>query len=166
MVNVKLSALTRCVVAVGAVLMVLGVSACGSSGKTGTGKSGSSASSGLSQAALVSQATKICTKHNDLITAGSQKMLAGGSFPTPKVFAKFAFGTLVPQYTDIANELSALKPASNAAAYTAWLSNTRAVIAEIQKDPMKVQHGSTFKTVNAEAKALGLSPACNAGPSS
>lgn len=153
MVNVKLSALTRRVFAVGAVLTALVVSGCGGS-------------SGLSHSALVSKAKAICTKHNNVITAGSAKMLAGGSLPTPKVFAGFAFGTLVPQYTDIVNSLQALKPASNVTAYHTWLSNSRAVIAEIKKDPIKVQHGSTFTSVNAESKALGFSPACNAGPSS
>lgn len=154
MVNVKLSALTRRISAVGAVLTVVAASGCGSS------------SSGLSHSALVSKATAICTKHNNLITAGSQKMLAGGSLPTRQVFGKFVMGTLIPQATAIVNEASALKPgSSDAAAYRTWLANSRTVLTEIKADPTKVQHPSTFTAINNEAKALGLSPACNAGPS-
>lgn len=151
----------------GALLVALAIAGCGSSkSSSSSGSTTGSASTGLSKAALVSSADAICTRHRAVITAGSQKMLAGGKLPTPATFGKFAMGTVIPQTSAQVQELSALKPsASEASSYDQWLASLRTTVAKMKQNPVVIQHSATFKTVNGQATALGLK-ACQVGPGS
>ena len=127
---------------------------------------GSSGSSGLSKSALQTKVNAICTRHTDVITAAASKLLAGGKLPSGKKFARFAFGTIVPQTTAEINQLTPLKPASSVSGpYHQWLASMRADLAKIKQNPIVVQSSATFVTLNSQAKVLGLSSACHVGPS-
>src|SRR5258708_24959445 len=111
----------RRVVIIAVLLVALGMAGCGSSG-----------SSGLSQSALRTKVNAICARHTDVITAGASKLLAGGKLPTAQKFAKFAFGTIVPQTTAAINQLTPLKPLSSLARpYKQWLASLRTDLANI-----------------------------------
>jgi hypothetical protein len=128
---------------------------------------GSSSQSGLSKSALVSKADAICKTRTAVITAAASKMLAGGKLPTPAKFGKLAFGTIIPQTSREIVQLTALKPqASLATSYKQWLATLRADLAKMKQNPIIIQHGASFVTVNNEAKALGFSSACHVGPGS
>lgn len=149
--------------------MALAIAGCGSSKSStssGSTTGSGSASTGLSKAALVSSADAICKRHSAVITAGSQKMLAGGKLPTPATFGKFAMGTVIPQTSAQIQELSALKPsASEASSYDQWLASLRTTVAKMKQNPVVIQNSANFKTVNGQATALGLK-ACQVGPGS
>jgi hypothetical protein len=138
--------------------LVLAVAGCGSS---------SSSSSGLSKSALASKAGAICKRRSDAITAAASKVLAGGKLPSRKQFGQLAFGTIIPQTTAEASELSALKPQSSlTTSYHQWLASMRADVAKMKQNPVIIQNKASFVTVNGQARALGLSSACDLGPSS
>jgi hypothetical protein len=137
--------------------LVLAVAGCGSS----------SSSSGLSKSALASKAGAICKRRSDAITAAASKVLAGGKLPSRKQFGQLAFGTIIPQTTAEASELSALKPQSSlTTSYHQWLASMRADVAKMKQNPVIIQNKASFVTVNGQARALGLSSACDLGPSS
>jgi hypothetical protein len=128
---------------------------------------GSSGPSGPTRAQVIKRVDAICAKRNAVITAGASKLLAGGKLPTPAKFAKFAFGTIVPQTSMQIAQVSAIKPpASMAGAYNTWVADMKAALAKIKANPIVIQHSSNFNTVNAQAKSLGLSSNCDIGPSS
>jgi hypothetical protein len=154
-VGTRRAAKTKGTAVVGVVLVALALAGCGSSG-----------SGGLSKSALQTKVNAICTRHTDVITAAASKLLAGGKLPSGQKFAKFAFGTIVPQTTAEVNELTPLKPASSVSGpYKQWLASLRADLAKIKQNPIVVQSSATFVTLNSQAKALGLSSACDVGPS-
>lgn len=123
-------------------------------------------SSGLSREQLIAQAAAICKRHNEVITAASSKVLAGGKLPDPREFGRFAQQTIVPETSAQTMELRALKPADDVAAeYRGWLDASDATVEKIKSDPAVVTNAANFKGVNARADKLGLTKQCHIGPS-
>jgi hypothetical protein len=125
------------------------------------------AKGGLDKAQLVSQANAICKPHFEKITAEAQKMLAGGNLPSERQFAKLAMGTIIPQYSAQIAQLRDLEPADEIEArWNAWLATSDRTLAKVKKSPPLLMRASSFKTVNGQADALGLSEQCHVGPGS
>ncbi|HWF34525.1 MAG TPA: hypothetical protein VG295_04120 [Solirubrobacteraceae bacterium] len=115
----------------------------------------------------MSKTTTICKQRSAVITAAATKMLAGGKLPTRAKFGQLAFGTIIPQTSAELGQLSALKPqAGVATSYQRWLAELRAALAKMKQNPVIIQSSASFVTVNHDAKTLGLSSACDVGPSS
>lgn len=125
---------------------------------------GGSDSTALSRAALIKKGDAICKRHHEVTTAAASKVLAGGSLPSPAVFGKLASETIIPQYTAQISELAALKPAKPAAGFKAWLADSRATKAQMERNPRIIADPAAFQRVNGEARGLGFSPDCNLGP--
>ncbi len=138
-----------------AVSLSFGAAGCGGGGGSG----------GLSKADLVKKADAICKRHFETIAAASSKLLAGGNLPKPAAFGQLAKQTIAPQVTAQVKELRALKPSDGQAAYKKWLDQSDAAAAKVAKDPRVVQDPASFKAVNGQADALGLSKDCHIGPS-
>lgn len=135
-------------------LLGLGAAGCGSSGH-----------SGLTRAQLIKRGDAICKRHTEVITAGATKLLAGGKLPTPAKFGRFAFGTIIPQYSAQIDQLAALKPpASIKSPYERWLADSRATLARVRANPVIIQSRSQFTALNHEGDSLGFSSDCHAGP--
>ncbi|MBA3735242.1 MAG: hypothetical protein H0W90_08600 [Actinobacteria bacterium] len=134
----------------GALLVPLALTGCGGE-------------SGLSKAELTKQADAVCKRHYEKISAGANKLLAGGKLPTPQKFGRFAHQTLIPEYTAQIRELRELK--DFAEPYKTWLANSEATRAKIMKKPALITNGANFVVVNAESDRLGLSRQCHVGPS-
>ncbi len=129
------------------------------------GCGGGSGSGGLSKADLVKKTDAICKRHFETIAAASSKVLAGGNLPKPAAFGRLTQQTIVPQVKAQVKDLRALKPSDGqAAAYKKWLDQSDAAAAKAAKDPRVVQDPTTFKAVNGQADALGLSKDCHIGP--
>lgn len=127
----------------------------------------SKADSGLSRAELKQQADPICKRHHETTAAAANKVLAGGRLPDPRQFGRLAMQTIIPEYKAQIAELRALKPADDMAAeYEAWLDESDATAARMQKDPSLITDGKSFVDVNAQADDLGLAKQCHAGPTS
>lgn len=127
---------------------------------------GGGSSSGLSKSELVKKANPICKRHNDTITAGASKVLAGGKLPTREEFGKLAVGTIVPEYAAQIKELRMLEAGGSLKkSYQGWLGNSEAVLAKVMKDPSLIMSAANFSAVNQQADKLGLSRACHVGPS-
>jgi len=117
------------------------------------------------QADFVKQANAVCKVHRDRTSAASAQLLAGGKLPTPQQFGRLAMGTIIPQYAAQVRELEALKaPEDQDAAYRAWLSDSKALLGKLGTNPALIQNPQTFADVNRQARALGLSRSCDAGP--
>lgn len=129
------------------------------------GIAGCGGGDGLSRAELIKKVDPICKRHDATITAAASRVLAGGQLPSPAAFGKLANETIIPEYTAQIDELSALKPTSELAAkYKAWLADSRAINMRIKQNPRFITNPAGFTGVNREAKALGFSSECNAGP--
>ncbi len=127
---------------------------------------GGSGDKGLSKGDLTKQANAICATHGKAIDIAAAKVLAGGKLPTPQAFGKLATQTIIPQYTAQVSQLKALKASSDLARpYGEWLKDSEALLQKIKMNPMLIQSAASFKSVNSQSDALGLSKDCDAGPS-
>lgn len=152
--------LPRTALAIG---LTVGLLAAGCGGSDNKGDSGGGA---LSKTELTQRANAICKKHKAAITAAASRMLAGGNLPNPRQFGKLAGGTIIPQTTAQISELASLKPPKEmSSAYQKWLSDQRALLTKAKSDPRAITNAKTFATANADAEKLGLSRACQGGPS-
>lgn len=145
-----------------AIGVLAGASVAGCGGSGGGSKSGS----GASKAETVKRANAVCKRHKSQISAAASKLLAGGKLPNPRQFGKLAHQTIIPQTQAQVGELAALEPpAEMSGAYAKWLGDQRALVAKSMQNPAAITNPKTFATVNAEARQLGLSDACQGGPS-
>ena len=142
------------------------LAACGGGGGGGNGTTTSATMTmHLTKAKLVQRADAICTRHFEKISAGANKLLAGGKLPSPKKFADFARGTLIPQYSAQIAELRSLHPPSSLApAYRKWLADSQQIRMKMMMNPRLITNGANFAAVNREAGRLGLSAHCRVGP--
>lgn len=130
------------------------------------GGCGDSEDEGLSRAELTEQATAICERHFENITAAASEVLAGGKLPNPRQFGELAQGTIVPELTAQTRELRALDPPEDLAdEYTAFLDASEAAVADIEENPAVVTDPTNFEDVNRRADELGLPAQCRVGPS-
>lgn len=121
---------------------------------------------GLSKQELKTQASTICERHFNKITAEANKVLAGGQLPDPRKFGQLAQGTIIPELTQQTRELRALEPQDEIAdEYNAFLDASGAAIERIKQDPRLITDASNFKDVNQQAEEAGLPMECKIGPS-
>ena len=111
------------------------------------------------------EANAVCKRHNDRITRAASEVLAGGNVPDRRAFGRLARETILPEYAAQIRELRAVEaPADQAADYDAWLDESQALHAMLERNPVIIQQPRALAAVNRGANRLALSDECRIGP--
>ena len=120
---------------------------------------------GPTRSEWLAEVNAVCKRHNDRITAAASKVLAGGNLPDRRAFGRLARGTILPEYAAQIRELRAVEaPADQAADYRAWLDDSQALHAMLERNPVLIQQPRALDAVNRGANRLALSDECRIGP--
>lgn len=139
------------VAATAAVVLSLGLAACGSDSST------SADEDVLTNQELITQADKICTDFNNELATKAQKSGLSDKSPKSKITA-FVSDEIVPMYRDEIDELRALEPNSeDADAYAKMIDTLESELDAVEQDPeAAVASNTPFPEASKLADEFGL----------
>ena len=138
-----------------AVVLSLGLAACGSSDDSGD--SGDSGNATLSNSELIAQADQVCTDYNDKLTE-IQKNADLDSDSSKADIAAFISDDIVPLYKDQIADLRELNPnEDDSEAFNDIVDTLDSELKAVEDDPEgSIEESDPFAGATAKAKEFGL----------